>query len=197
MLPGPALKWKVQWDYEDAVEENFIAPLRYLEHLTPEHLSHAPKQLTCTPVGKEWPDMISNSRQWVVRAAVKVVVEDLEPRIHTFIPVHLQSRKQSTPELFYFLRVGQAIDAVVIERSKFVGGYGKVAFREGKPLSDFGNTTLRSNQIMGKHLWRGGWARTDGHTDPFWGDIFCSDDLCKRIKAAKFRDCSFVRCEVE
>ncbi|MDX2201747.1 MAG: hypothetical protein NW223_03285 [Hyphomicrobiaceae bacterium] len=198
LIPGYAMKWKVRWSYEDAVEDNFIAPLRYLAHLTPELLSNAPKQLSATPVGREWPDMIANSSQWVVRPAVKDSIEKLEPHVHTFIPVELLSKKHAAPELFYFLRIGQAIDAVVIEKSEFVEGFGISGFKKSPYLAPAGKTTLRAEQISGKHLWRGGWVSPKGDVvDRFWCDIFCSDALRDAFVHAKFRDCRFIECDVE
>ncbi|MDX2201750.1 MAG: hypothetical protein NW223_03300 [Hyphomicrobiaceae bacterium] len=197
LVPSLTLKWCVDWDYEDVVEQNFIGPLRYLDHLTPELLSRAPKQLRCTPVGKEWPDMIFNSFQWVVRPAVKAAIEELEPSVHTFIPVELVSKKHRLPEPFYFLRIGQAVDAVVVAKSDFSQGFGQSAFDKGDVLTLRGKIVLRASQIIGKHLWRGGWAWPDGRADRFVFDYFCSDRLRDRIKAEGFRDCEFTVCEVE
>jgi hypothetical protein len=88
---------------------------------------------------------------------------------------------------YYILHPGQIIDAVVIEETDFVDGRGRAGFELSPMLSSFGDATLDSGLIAGRHLWLG----ADDH-------LFCSDDLFERITRTgiegwRFRECKLKR----
>jgi hypothetical protein len=137
---------------------------------------------------------------FVVNDRVRRLIEGLEPGVHTFIPVTLQDVKNDRLlEGYFFLYVGQAIDAVIISRTEFMGGFGEEGFRKEPLLQGLSHTiVLDSAKIAGKHLWAGGQARLGGGGDPHACHLFCSDALAKTFKAEKVKGWVFDKhCKAE
>jgi hypothetical protein len=174
----------------------FLHPIARGEPLTPELLALKPDPYYIEPPDKgDLPDMFDGKRVWTVSEKVKTIIEDLEPNVHTFMPVEPVSRRSKrTFGTYYLLYVGQTIDAVIIEDSKFRDGFGRAGFNEAPILS---SAVLDGRLIAGKHLWRGGIGKLGGGGDPFSGYVFCSDELADRLKAASAEGWLFEECDVK
>ncbi len=85
---------------------------------------------------------------------------------------------------YFLLYVGQVIDAIVIDKTQFQGGFGVEGYKKKPSLSPLQpNIVLNRQKIAGKHLWRGGIGKIGGGSDPFWSELFCSDELAELFKA--------------
>jgi hypothetical protein len=83
---------------------------------------------------------------WTLKECVKNIIEKLEPDIHTFLPVNLRVRSSDGDwGQCYLLYPGQAINAVVIDETNFVGGKGRAGFEQSTTLSSFGDTCSTAN----------------------------------------------------
>lgn len=135
---------------------------------------------------------------WTVKASVKELIEELEPNVHTFVPVNLRVRGTGRDHGEYFLlHFGQAIDAVVIDETDFVEGHGRFGFDKSRSvLSSFGDCVLDASLIAGRHLWRGARGRYGTYT-PFSGTWFCSEELAERLKAIGARGWEFRKCKLK
>ena len=127
---------------------------------------------------------------WHVDGAVKNILEDLEPGRHTFIPVNVRRNGSDKPERdFYIVHVTTAINAVVMEDTKFADGIGKYTQYQGRVLAAQISTVLpkivvRKQPIIGHHLWRCGIGKWGGG-DPMAYDYFCSDEFAQRVRHMK------------
>jgi hypothetical protein len=188
-------------DYTKDEAIAYFWPLSRNGPLTPELLALTPNPYFVHPpkVG-EMPDIFGEQvGVWTVKESVKKIIEDLEPGVHTFIPVNLRVRSKTKDFGQYFLLyVGQAIDAVVIDETDFRDGHGREGFEKASILNSLvGDTVLDASKIAGRHLWRGGIGRIGlGNSDPFYSYYFCSDELKKRIKAADIEGWRFRACKV-
>ena len=105
---------------------------------------------------------------WHVDGAVKNILEELEPGRHTFIPVNGRRVGSDQPERdFYIVHVTTAINAVVMEETRFADGIGKYTQFQGRILSASIDITqpkivVRKDLITGHHLWRSGIAKWGG-----------------------------------
>lgn len=173
----------------------FLAPFARGEPLTPELLAHKPDPYYIDPPDKGGlPDMFDAKQVWTVSEKVKNIIEELEPDIHTFIPVEpIVRRSGRTFGTYYLLYVSQVIDAVIIEESVFRDGEGSAGFNVAPILT---RTVLDGRLIEGKHLWRGGLEKLGGGGDPFGSYRFCSDELKRRLEEAKAEGWLFEACEV-
>jgi hypothetical protein len=186
----------------------FYFPIGRGEPLTPELLALRPDPLYVRMKGtnrRSLPAIFDGSVSvWIVRNDVRQIIENLEPGVHTFVPLNLKVRGSARDcGQFYLLWIGQAIDAVVIDETDFRDGRGRVGF-EGRisfipgpaaVLSPFGDTVLDGSLIEGRHLWRGARGKL-GQSVPFSRVYFCSDALATRIEAAKLRGWWFRQCKV-
>lgn len=167
--------------------------------LTPELLALTPDPYFVTPPRKGGMPAIfgENLGVWTVNDQVKQIIEELEPGIHTFIPVNLRVRDKETDYgQYYLLYIGQAIDAIVIDETNFRDGFGREGFQKSWVLNGLvGPTVLDPKLIEGRHLWRGGIGKIGGGGDPFYRYLFCSDELKKRIKSAKLEGWRFRECK--
>ena len=174
----------------------FLAPIARGEPLTPELLAHKPDPYYIKPPKNGGlPDMFDAKQVWTVSEKVKAIIEDLEPGIHTFIPVEPIVRRSGRRfGTYYLLYVSQVIDAVVIEESTFRGGRrGRAGFNVAPVLT---RTVLDGRLIEGKHLWRGGLEKLGGGGDAFGSYRFCSEELKRRLEEAKAEGWLFEACEV-
>ncbi len=178
------------------VSQAFLHPIARGEPLTPELLARKPDPYYIEPPKKgDLPDMFDAKRVWTVSPKVKKIIEDLEPGIHTFIPVQPIVRRSGRGfGTYYLLYVGQVIDAVVIEESTFRGGRRGRAGFEVTPILT--SAVLDGRLIEGKHLWRGGLEKLGGGGDPFGSYRFCSDELKRRLEEAKAEGWLYQPCEV-
>lgn len=177
------------------VSRAFLHPIAHGEPPTPELLARKPDPYYIEPPKKgDLPDMFDAKRVWTVSPKVKNIIEELEPGIHTFIPVEPVVRRSGRRfGTYYLLYVGQVIDAVIIEESAFRDGEGRAGFNEAPVLT---RAVLNGPLIEGKHLWRGGLGKWGGGGDPFWSYRFCSEELKRRLEQAKAEGWLFEPCEV-
>jgi hypothetical protein len=178
------------------VSQAFLHPIARGEPLTPELLGLKPDPYFIhLPERGDLPDMFDGKRVWTVSEKVKTIIDDLEPNVHTFIPVEpVSKRSKRTFGTYYLLYVGQAIDAVVIEESEFRDGPGRAGFDEAPVLI---SAVLDGRLIAGKHLWRGGLEKLGGGGDPFGAYRFCSDELKRRLEESSAEGWLFEPCEVK
>jgi hypothetical protein len=168
--------------------------------LTPELLALTPDPYLVKPPRKGGMPAIfgENLGVWTVNDDVKQIIEELEPGVHTFIPVNLRVRGKDTDYGgYYLLYLGQAIDAIVIDETNFRDGFGREGFQKSWVLNTLvGPTVLDPNPIEGRHLWRGGWGKIGGGGDPFARYVFCSDELKTRIRKTKLDGWRFWKCKL-
>ena len=177
----------------------FFFPLARGEKPTAELLAKMPDPYFVLPPNKGGIPAIINTGMgvWTVKENVKAILEELEPNVHNFIPVNLRVKGHKDEQgQYYLLLAGQAIDAVVIEETDFVGGKGREGFEIEPTFSSFGNTVLKAEPVAGAHLWRGAWGR-QGESVPFAHDLFCSDKLTNRIEAAGLEGWEFRPCKLK
>jgi hypothetical protein len=161
--------------------------------LTPELRSRLPKVMPIEgPKRRPMPDIFNlgfggSPNDFIVNERVKDLIESLEPDVHTFTPVELLEEKRNQKYSgYYYLYVGQAIDAIVVDKSDFQGGFGAEGYANGPRLRLLGrNKVLDAKKIAGKHLWRGGKEKLGGGGDPNGGVLFCSDQLARIFKSNK------------
>jgi hypothetical protein len=182
-------------------DKTFYRPLIWGQEETPQLLANMPSFIYVEPPEEgEMPDIFGNRYLWVLSEKAKELIENVEPSVHTFIPINLKVRGGDRHVgSYYILRCGNIIDAVVIEETEFLEGRGRAAFEKRHTLSPGGGAVLERSKIEGKHLWRGGMARgheTREETPPFLFDWFCSDTLAERIRSEELDYWDFVTCVV-
>lgn len=197
ILPTDTLKWLVHWELDlegDSVEWEKVAVTQRTEHVPETAIAEMPRRFICKPRTPNVPDMAYRSGVWFVSPAVRGVIEDLEPGGHDFYKVNILNRKTKTDETFFILRIGQAVDSVVVEETKFESGIGWAGYERNPLPSQFGPIALRKASIAGKHLWRGGWVGAGSVTDSFWSCEFCSEELRTQIERHGFKKFEFLEC---
>ncbi len=95
---------------------------------------------------------------------LKNYIEALEPGVHRFLPIHIESEVPINGSLehgiHYILLPPPLIDCVVVEETRFKKGYGLEGWAKGLNgvggggLSEGGPCTLRRESIHSRHLWR-------------------------------------------
>jgi uncharacterized protein DUF1629 len=193
----------VKREYSQEQFWNFYAPLLRGEELTPELLAQKPDPyIVKAPEKGGMPEVFG---EWTIKDSVRQIIEDLEPGVHTFIPVNLRVRGSDKDwGQYFFLYPGQVIDAIVIDETDFVEGRGRAGFGKlvldgmrSYTLSPFGDTVLDGRLIEGRQLWRGGRGKMGGGGDHFFNYLFCSDELAARIEQAGIEGWRFRRCKLK
>ena len=181
-----------------SINEDFFFPLARGEALTPRLLASKPDPYWVQgPRRGRLPEIFGKHALWTIKESVRDLIETLEPSVHNYIPVNLRVRGSSADWGQYYLLVpGQAINAVVIDDTDFVEGRGRVAYEQDWTLSSFGETVVDGAMIRGRHLWRGAWGQK-GESSPFFGYLFCSDELADRIQRAGIEGWCFRRCKLK
>jgi hypothetical protein len=177
----------------------FFSPPALGEEITPELLSKMPEPYFVNrPAKGGIPEIFGeNLGVWTVKENVKQIIEELEPDVHTFLPVNLRVRGTEKDWGRYFLLYpGQAIDAVAIDETDFAEGKGREGFAKSSILSPFGDTVLKSELVAGRQLWLGARGQL-GRSVPFANYLFCSDELAKRIRDAGIEGWRFRRCKLK
>ena len=143
---GPADYWE---------NKDIYLPLLFGQPIDPAQLKKLPDPLIIG--GPRKGDMLHIfggshlSTPWFVSEEVKIVIERLEPKVHTFIEVNLVFKDIPQPGMqFFMLHVSRVIDAVVIEETEFNSGYGKVGFDKTPSVKRLHNAcTLDSGMVVG------------------------------------------------
>lgn len=133
---------------------------------------------------------------------VKVILDRLEPGVHTFIPFGVSIHNgDGTIFDYYLLNLTQAIDAVIRSETRLNVGFGhEPGFEIPPSLSQMGDCTLDGTLIAGKHLWRGSIRPIPPPAvlTPFCNQYFCSDELVhelmNNVNAKRYH---FIRCIVK
>lgn len=173
-------------------------PLARGEDLMPELLSKIPNPFYVIPPRKgEMLEIFGrNPGVWTIKENIKAIIEELEPGVHSFIPVNLKVRgSEEDFGKYYLLYFGQAINAVVVDATDFAEGRGRTGFEKSSTISAFGDCILDAEKVRGKHLWRGARGIL-GSSSPFAFTVFCSDELAKRIKAIGAQGWRFQHCKL-
>jgi hypothetical protein len=117
-----------------------------------------------------------------VNAALKTIIEQLEPSLHSFFPLEIRSRHGEVyPETYYLLVIGQFLDGLVPEKCVLDAGYDLSPGKPGRYLHSESEQGIKGLAISkgrtGKaHLWR---------ERQLFGHLICfSDTLVAEIEAA-------------
>ncbi len=139
------------------------------------------------------PDFVPISGIMSVCPEVREVIEEMEPGVHEFFPVHIRPKTPSKVLLrrdkrplagpYYMLNVQTAIDAVCIERSDVDIHPVKSGLPFVSRRGMRGKIVLYGDKISGHHLWRGRMQLTQFR--------FFSDVLMKKIETGKFNGLEF------
>jgi hypothetical protein len=154
-----------------------VGPITYAEQIT-------------DPRKKPVPVMQITGTVWAVDEAFRTIVEDFEPGLHEFFEIDIRCADGSKPATtYYFFNVCQRIASVDVDRSELSWN----TRADGSTFASFPSyddqLLVRGNAIAGKHIWR------DDHF--FWEAIFCSDEIKRALRAAKFQMLEFTRARVE
>lgn len=174
---------------------SYYAPMMRGEPLSEEILSQTPDPYYINPPeAGDLPDMFDGKRVWTVSSRVKKTIEQLEPGIHTFIPVNIRIRRsREIFDAYYLLYVGQFINAVDISKSIFRDGRGEEGFTK-TPVLAYGGAAVEQSKIKDHHVWRGGRGKIGGGGDPFSGYLFCSDELADQLITAGAEGWAYIEC---
>jgi hypothetical protein len=129
-----------------------------------------------------------------VSAELRDKIEELEPGVHLFVPLQLVGAKKDRKDYgtYYLLLLTQALDAVLMDGTRFRVGYGLEAAEQCKyALYDDGPCVLDGTVIGDRHLWRGA-----GPGDR-WSDYFCSDALADFIRERQMRGWDLMHCQTK
>jgi hypothetical protein len=110
----------------DPINTRFLRPVAFGSPLSDIDLSVATSPIAIHPpeVG-DMDDIIGRGQpdNWTVNDRVRTLIDQIEPHVHTFIPVNLYDPETSrTWSGYNILYIGTAVDAVIIEKSVFFGG---------------------------------------------------------------------------
>jgi hypothetical protein len=163
-------------DFVPELSLDDVRPITSGCRLTDVQKAAIPRVLKLSNIGTKsasFPDVIGwNIGPWIVSERLRDKIDELEPGIHEFVPLaasYKGDNRECKP--YYFLLLTQALDAVVMEETKFQSGFGPEAAKASRFLLDkFGGPcTLRAEKVAGHHLWRG--------LDEMRLSYFCSDEL--------------------
>ena len=109
-------------------------PFFLLPALTSELIAARPEPLlTLEPRGKKTPDIFNCMDTWLVRENVKNAIEELEPSVHSFVPLSAVTEKsKKNLGVYYAMRIQQVLDAVVVEGSDYQEGPGRLGLEKSK-----------------------------------------------------------------
>ncbi|MEQ1672515.1 MAG: DUF1629 domain-containing protein [Hyphomicrobium sp.] len=223
--------WEEPQESEDSTKEKlrveFFRPLKYGQPLSPRALAMLPTPYRIGgPKGKPVPDIFGNDLgPWHVSDRVKDIIEDLEPGVHTFIPINaikvvventtdadlyaagdLTKGKQEAisprNRKYFILHVQRVVKAVVLDETDYAGTTTAEQVRQtgSGTISKLGKCTLYASAIKGHHLWRGGiatYGRLRGAEEAFWNQFFASDELVSRLKEIGAQGWEYQQCVVK
>ena len=128
---------------------------------------------------------------------VREVIEEIEPGVHEFFPVHIRPKTPSKVLLrrdkrplagpYYLLNIQTALDAVCVERSEVDVEHTTSGLTFVRRRGRRGKVVLYKDKVSGHHLWRG-----DTHLmlDRFFSDVFT-----KQIEVGRFNGLEFEHIE--
>ncbi|CTQ55910.1 hypothetical protein LP7551_04460 [Roseibium album] len=185
---------------EDAIHKKFVPDFPMSERrpflngvdFTQEQIDAIPRTLLVSAPegGKGLPELTGwdNSLK-IVAPLVKEFLEQIEPDVHEFIPLHVKRDDESEDYgTYYLILIRQTLDALIFEETPFgandygLGGAKKNRFQ----ISRFGSPVLRRSVCEGRHLWRGAGKLADHY--------FCSNKFGEFIKKNAFRGWKLDEC---
>ncbi|THH38284.1 hypothetical protein E4Z66_01555 [Aliishimia ponticola] len=142
----------------------------------PNNAEDMPKVLLAERARKTWPDAFTTTNGlYVVSGAAKHVIEGLDPGIHQFFPLKIQTKRGiDIPGPWFAMNVHVKQDSIVMEKSRV-----NKSQRKPDELSRFWGDTKDGDVVVdpakqsGIHLWRE--AR-------FIGSLLASDELIAAFK---------------
>ncbi|MDH4980805.1 DUF1629 domain-containing protein [Hyphomicrobium sp. D-2] len=109
---------------------------------------------------------------WIVSTRVKEIIDELEPGVHTSIPLTLTAEKTGEPfDTYHLLLATPIVDALDADHTDWHRG------EPAQGLSSFGRIALKGEAIAGRHLWK--------LPSPHIQKYFCSDELRTRLVSEK------------
>ena len=157
--------------------------------------SEVPEDAILSSPHKSLPEFLAISGEYAASAAVKDLIESLEPGRHQFFPVTIRRARGDTPILlrdgsvldapYYVMIPGVHLDAVWVEKSDVkVSETGLVQF---SPTQREKGAVLRRSVTAGHHFWRGN-IHLGGYT-------FFSDELAKAVVDRNWKglECTNIR----
>jgi len=192
----------VSKEFEPEIDRRSKGRMIFGDPFTDEEVAALPKTLL---VGRPRVGGIPHILGWsigpfVVSPRVHRIIEELEPGRQCFLPLAVKSKddrkiKGKTDHgTYYLIMHAPLLDAVVIEKTDFINGFGRAGFEaSSRPLLSLAKGTscvLDLSVAAGHHFWQG--------TEPLRQFYFCSDELRDRLKAEKLDGWKFSpRCEFD
>jgi len=173
--PAPALIGSVK-----------VGPVRWYDR------SEVPEDAILSSPHKSLPEFLAVSGQGAASAAVKDLIESLEPGRHQFFPVTIRRARGDKPILlrdgsvldapYYVMYPGVHLDAVWIDRSPDVRVTGTGLVQFSFTTRERG-TVLRRSMTTGHHFWCG--------NTHLAGSTFFSDELAKAVVDRNWKGLEF------
>jgi hypothetical protein len=133
-----------------------------------------------------------------VSAALKNIIEQLEPDTHQFFPIRLVDKQGNHLGDHWIWVICNRVDGIDREQTSLVLWKGVLwlapsslsedELPPGVDRSVLGRRVFNASQVAGYHFWR------DKYLIP--GDIFCSDEAARRIADANFTGIKLVQAEM-
>lgn len=194
-------RFKLERSGSDEYPPSWRRQYRNAERIDPEIADFRAVRVHRPELGPtEIPDLLVASDIPIVCEAFREIVQDLEQDTHQFLPVALCDEAKATlPGTYWLMNLLQRRDCVIPrEQIKAWEEEGRafpeiVQFfrthpnvRRGSPMTPF----VDQSRIEGLHLWRPIYPRYPlGHSlHPF--EFFVSDEVVRRVEAAKLRKMS-------
>lgn len=179
-------------------EDPFFFAVWLGKELTKDEMAAKPQTLAITINDvAEVPSIWGGGMQpWYVDETIKDILSDIEPGRHNFIPIRL-TREDSMPTQrnFFLLHVTAAIEAIIIEHTRFAAGVGSDAYEHVQQLVESGPIVLDSTSIANRHLWRGKEWNTHEYNHLAFS-YFCSDQLADEIRKISNIQIRFHECQL-
>ena len=194
----PVTKNAVATDLDFEPEIDSVVESRFAmgKQLTDDEIAQIPRKISIGRVPSIGiPDIWGwMNGPYLVSPKLRDKIEELEPGVHGFIPIHVVGKNENKTDYgtFYLLHLTQAIDAIVPEETNFREGIGLEAAKASvfKLNAWRGPYVLDHTIIAGHHLWRG------AGPGKRWADHYCSDELGEFIKENKLRGWELLHCDV-
>lgn len=194
-LIGMTLAGSISTQFMPQIDRQLLAKLCLFDGLSEEDLAHIPRQirLTLRSTGRVPAILGWESGPFLVNARVRELMETLEPDTHGFLPIAADTmilgRKSRPFRTYHLLLCPPRVDAVIIEKTEFSRGMGRVgyeasgsfSFLKGAPL------VLDQNAIQSRCFWR--LPRQFGVRPAYphsgINGYFCSDEFWRALRAER------------
>jgi hypothetical protein len=181
----------VQKRFEPDILDEEQSKIAFGDQLSKQEKDAIPRKIIVNSHGIKLPEIIGwGLGPWFFSKSIKEFIESIEPGVHEFIPIDVQlSKERTVGETYYLLLLGQSIEAVNFEQTRFRKGFGSEgAIKSAYFVHPEGPCVLHAPRIQGKHLWRG--------VEHMALRYFCSDELGDYLLTHKARGWFLLKCEV-